>query len=431
MKPYMIAVDWLEVFCYARTMSIADQSNYERSRMSDYWLKDTGIASRSFEHITEVYTRVASETSLPVASIRWQPRSSVLNPRLCIVKLHNRVLYSQQYVKVLYAITDWLQLSIKGITRLDICYDCNEFAGGRSPYRFMKQFAFVDSDSPKFVHHVGVKSFRVYASKNPTSATSVSGIEFGSPKSEKRAYMYDKTRELAEQKDKPWIRESWQRNGLISDGSHHVYRSEISIKSDAMQVINFNTGELFRLSPHYLEAQAAVEKIFHIYASKMFDFRVKGNAKRLRDFKKVELFECKEAVSSMPKKVNRHADTGRTEKIACNLLEKYMYQYSDASQEYRYGLYSAIKFLSVVSGLKMRSSELVERTWEIAQFKGKQWQDAPVADYLSFVKALGEVQYDWSRYYQMQNVMRDIDGKEMPDDSLVFYNQYLEYLAQQ
>ena len=64
-------------------------------------------------------------------------------------------------------------------------------------------------------------------------------------------------------KDKPWIRETWEKNGLINSDSVHVWRSEISIKADGKDLLNMGTGELFRLSPRYLEAQEQVEKLVH------------------------------------------------------------------------------------------------------------------------------------------------------------------------
>ena len=103
-------------------------------------------------------------------------------------------------------------------------------------------------------------------------------------------YIYDKTQELKEIKDKPWIRTCWERNGLISDDKTHVFRCEISIKCDGMDLLNMSTGQLFKLSPHYMENQPNIEKLFHFYAAELFDFRRKGNHNRLRDYDKVELF---------------------------------------------------------------------------------------------------------------------------------------------
>lgn len=432
MENYMISVDWLEVFGWIQYDGLSNPDNYEEQQGKDYYLKRTDILTRSFAQLTEVYTRVGVQTKVPVASIRWQPRSCVLNKHLCIIKINNRVLYSQKFVKVLYDICDQFGITIKGITRLDLCYDCNKMKGGRSPYRFLKQYAFSDQDSPKYIYKIGAKSFRVFASKNPTSLTSISGIEFGSGKSDKRAYIYDKTKELDEVKDKPWIRQAWEDNGLISSEKTHVYRFEISIKSEAMQVVNFNTGELFRLSPKFVDAQENIESLFRIYAAKMFDFRIKGNAERLRDFQKMEIFEDMGKITCKPCKINMFADTGRSEKIVANCLEKYLYKYSDLSEEYRKALYNSIKFLSVVSNLKLRKIDVVKETQYLEAFKGQKFVSSEQTEYLAFVHALSAVKWDMTgKSYDYANLMYDIDGQSAPADSLDFYFQYCEYMSKE
>lgn len=424
MEKYLISVDWLEVFGYSKSEKLFAPESY--AQQGDYYLIDSGVMSRGFEHVIEVRKRFNVQTYLPVATIRCVPRSTALNKRLCLIKLNNRVLYSQGYVDVLFSILDQYEIGYKGLSRIDLCYDCNKFVNGRSPLRFMKQFAFVDQDSEKYIYKVGgSKSFRIFASKNPTSLTQISGLEFGSGKSCKRAYMYDKSRELKEVKDKPWIREAWEKAGLVSDEKTHVYRSEISIKTEGTELMNKVTGEVFRLNPKWLVMQRNVEYMFHTYASSLFDFRLKGTAKRLREYRKIELFEKSEQVCCIPKRVNLHADTGRTEKIVTNTLLKYMHKYSDASEGLRTGIYSAIKFLNEVSGLKMRAVEVADKIRYLESFKGYRFTAQEEIDYLQFVSILGQVKYDLT-YWQPDGSTYTEDLLSVPDDSLQLYYEYLE-----
>lgn len=428
MEKYLISVDWLEVFGYSKTGKLFAPESYVPQ--GDYYLIDSGVMSRGFEHVIEVRKRFGVQTYLPVATIRCVPRSSALNKRLCLIKLNNRVLYSQGYVDMLFSILDRYEIGYKGLSRIDLCYDCNKFSGGRSPLRFMKQFAFVDQQSKKYIYKVGgSKSFRIFASKNPTSFTSISGLEFGSGKSCKRAYMYDKSRELKEVKDKPWIREAWEQAGLINDEKTHVYRSEISIKTEGTELMNKVTGEVFRLNPKWLVMQRNIEYMFHTYADNLFDFRLKGKAKRLREYKKIQLFERSEDVCCVPKRVNLHADTGRTEKVVTNTLLRYMHKYSDASEGLRNGIYSAIKFLNEVSGLKMRSVEVADKIRYLEAFKGYRFTAQEELDYLQFVAVLGQVRYDLT-YWQSPHYIYAEDWAMVPDDSLQLYYEYLESLEE-
>ena len=291
MEKYCISVDWLQVCCYSNNLEfLLDNDYYNKVDSLPYWLELQPLKTRSFARLIRVYTKIGNDWH-ECADILAVPRSTMLNKRIVLIKIHNRFLYSQDYIKLLYNICATFKLSIKGLTRLDLCYDCNSFHNGLKPHKFIKEFVTAEFDSPRYIYKVGAKQFRVYGGKSVSSATKFSGIEFGSGKSSKCCYIYDKTRELAEVKDKPWIRQYWQDNGLISDEKTHVYRAEISIKCDGMDLLNMSTGELFKLSPEYLQSQPSIEKLFHFYAARMFRFHRRGKHTRVRDYDRIELFE--------------------------------------------------------------------------------------------------------------------------------------------
>ena len=354
----------------------------------------------------------------------------MLNSNIVLVKIHNRFLYSQNYIRLLYNICDTFKLSIKGLTRLDLCYDCNSFHGGLKPHKFIKEFVTAEFDSPRYIYKVGAKQFRVYGGKSVSSTTKFTGIEFGSGKSSKRCYIYDKTRELTEVKDKPWIRQYWQKNGLISDEKTHVYRAEISVKCDGMDLLNMSTGELFKLSPEYLKSQPAIEKLFHFYAARMFRFHRKGKHTRVRDYDRIELFENSPIITCKPKKVCVNADTGRTEKICVSTLSRLSCQYSDLSQEYSSALSRCIAFLSEVAGIKYAKEKLAKEIQGIEAFKGIQFKEQSYVEYFALVEALGHVRYSYA--YQNPDVDNVEDITCSPaDDSLGLYYQYLEWCNSQ
>ena len=354
----------------------------------------------------------------------------MLNSNIVLVKVHNRFLYSQNYIKLLYNICATFKLSIKGLTRLDLCYDCNSFHNGLKPHKFIKEFVTAEFDSPRYIYKVGAKQFRVYGGKSVSSATKFSGIEFGSGKSSKRCYIYDKTRELQEVKDKPWIRQYWRENGLISDSKTHVYRAEISIKCDGMDLLNMSTGELFKLSPEYLRSQPAIEKLFHFYAARMFRFHRKGKHTRVRDYDRIELFENSPIITCKPKKVCVNADTGRTEKICVSTLSKLSCQYSDLSQEYSSALSRCITFLSEVAGIKYAKEKLAKEIQGIEAFKGIQFKEQSYIEYFALVEALGKVRYSYAYQNPDKNNLEDITCS-LAGDSVAMYYQYLEWCNNQ
>lgn len=426
MEKYCISVDWLQICCYSNNLAyLLNNDYYNKVDSLPYWLELQPLETRNFARFIRVYTKVGNDWRY-CADILAVPRSSMLNSNIVLVKIHNRFLYSQNYVKLLYNICATFKLSIKGLTRLDLCYDCNSFHNGLKPHKFIKEFVTAEFDSPRYIYKVGAKQFRVFGGKSVSSATKFSGIEFGSGKSSKRCYIYDKTRELEEVKDKPWIRQYWHENGLISDAKTHVYRAEISIKCDGMDLLNMSTGELFKLSPEYLKSQPAIEKLFHFYAARMFRFHRKGKHTRVRDYDRIELFENSPIITCKPKKVCVNADTGRTEKICASTLSKLSCQYSDLSQEYSSALSRCITFLSEVAGIKYAKEKLAKEIQGIEAFKGIQFKEQGYMEYFAFVEALGNVRYSYA--YQNPGVDNVEDITCSPaDDSLSLYYQYLEW----
>lgn len=430
MEKYCISVDWLQVCCYSNNLAyLLNNDYYNKIDSLPYWLELQPLETRNFARFIRVHTKVGNDWRY-CADILAVPRSTMLNSNIVLVKIHNRFLYSQNYIKLLYNICDTFKLSIKGLTRLDLCYDCNSFHGGLKPHKFIKEFVTAEFDSPRYIYKVGAKQFRVYGGKSVSSATKFSGIEFGSGKSSKRCYIYDKTRELAEVKDKPWIRQYWQENGLISDEKTHVYRAEISIKCDGMDLLNMSTGELFKLSPEYLQSQPAIEKLFHFYAARMFRFHRKGKHTRVRDYDRIELFENSPIITCKPKKVCVNADTGRTEKICVSTLSRLSCQYSDLSQEYSSALSRCITFLSEVAGIKYAKEKLAKEIQGIEAFKGIQFKEQSYIEYFALVEALGEVRYSYAYQNPDKDILEDITCSPA-DDSLGLYYQYLEWCDNQ
>lgn len=430
MEKYCISVDWLQVCCYSNNLAyLLNNDYYNKVDSLPYWLELQALETRSFARFIRVHTKVGNDWRY-CADILAVPRSSMLNGNIVLVKIHNKFLYSQNYIKLLYDICFTFRLSIKGLTRLDLCYDCNSFHGGLKPHKFIKEFVTAEFDSPRYIYKVGAKQFRVYGGKSVSSTTKFTGIEFGSGKSSKRCYIYDKSRELTEVKDKPWIRQYWQENGLISDEKTHVYRAEISIKCDGMDLLNMSTGELFKLSPKYLKSQPVIEKLFHFYAARMFRFHRKGKHTRVRDYDRIELFENSPIITCKPKKVCVNADTGRTEKICVSTLSKLSCQYSDLSQEYSSALSRCITFLSEVAGIKYAKEKLAKEIQGIEAFKGIQFKEQGYIEYFALVEALGQVRYSYACQNPDKDNLEDFTCSPA-DDSLGLYYQYLEWCNSQ
>lgn len=379
MEKYCISLDWLQTFCHATKIAEGSYS----SRGYNFIVKKEDYETAQFK---DIYTVVYQ--SHPAATIQQTPRTSVINPLATCVKLSNRVLYCEQYINILYAIQEALNMTYKGITRLDLCYDCNSLHDGRNVERFIRQFVSTEPMTAGHIIRNGSSRFQLHGTRKNTSVATLNSIRWGSPNSRISAYCYNKTLELTEVKDKPWIRKMWEENGLEYDidtltlntltprqrnkkqendtlreyVKKSVWRFEISTKSQGMDVLNMSTAEIFRLSPRYLEHAPQIAKLFHIYAAKVFDFRINTGQKQIRNYHKLQLFENSPEITSKPFYWSRSADTGRMEKICFNKLQKLSREYVDLAEPRRLGLLSAMEFLQELQGKKTQTVRLQRYT---------------------------------------------------------------------
>lgn len=340
---YCIAVDWLEVCCYGRDLEPSFFSWEGKHFSVEQEDRETPLFKSFFE---------VKRNGLVWAQIRQNPKSGVMKKGLTIIKLSNRVLYHEKYVPFLMHMIQALGFYYKGLTRLDIAYDCNEFYCGRKPSRFVHQFVTKRVDEKGGMYVPKMKEYDFHLKKDIHTNGMINYLAIGAKSSKKRGYIYDKTLELEEVKDKPWIREMWEKNGLISDKKTHVWRSEISIKAQGSDLLNLETGQLFALHPNYLATYENIKKIFHFYAAKVFDFRYNSGEKNRRNFARVCLFDTSVDCTCLPKRVNVCADSGRSEKACKNKLEKLSRTYIDLSADVRTSLSHAIAWIGNLSSIK-------------------------------------------------------------------------------
>ena len=424
----MISIDWLELYCKSKDAAMFENPDLvSKQTEADYILINEAHPTATFMEMYKLIKRMGSDYR-EVATIQRVPRLKQISRFAVCVKLSNRFLYSYEPIKELYHIVDLLHLNIQGITRLDLCYDCNKFRNGRNPHRFLKQYISEDYGSKRYVYKTGSNEFRLYGKKSASTKTRINGLEFGSNESNFRSYIYDKTRELEVKKDKPWIREAWEANGLISDDKTHVYRAEISIKARGMDLLNMCTGELFKLSPSYLQWQDKIESLFYIYAERALSFSIRGDASRVRDFKRINLFERNEEITCKPVNVSRYKDTGRAEELAASTIQKVYMNYSDLSGEYSAALERAMCFLNQISGQKHKIHMMKEELNLLHNFAATTSLDNLTLEYLALCDALGRGYMEYSvPVVDDRGEIYDIyTPAPFEDDSLALFFQYCD-----
>ena len=403
MEKYTINIDWLQIcgLCYNI------QQGKIKGQLMTYDIVLSSIETSMFKELYHI-----KHNGLIIATMQANPRPTSLNKNLVLLKLENRVLYCSEYIKILYDIMNVLKIRYKGITRLDLCYDCNYFRGHRKPSKFVHDYVFKSAEEKGYICRKGSESFQIHGSKQNTTSSKITSISYGSNNSHVRQYMYDKTIELQEVKDKPWIRQRWEENGLLNDKDNHVWRTEISIKSQGVDILNLDTGQIFKLHPDYLQHYEQIEKLFMFYAEKYLCFSRKGDQVKKRNYPRLYLFEYdKDKCNCMPRNISLCHDTGRMEKICVNKLVKLQQQYIDLSEQERHGLYTAELFLRTLAGIKSSRDKA-----------SKQEQ------YLDTLRGYSSIKSEELAYFK---VLEEALKSKRELSSVYLYNEYLQALEQE
>ena len=310
------AVDWLQLSCDVPQglPPVWDECVSPQSDRSGnhrfYSLHDGAYYIRGYNFQKEVHCN-----DYVVAHIACQPRTEHLPITAGALKLENSVLYLSDWYFTLTDILAVLGWVPKKFSRLDLCADFNYFIGGLLPSTFLRTY--IRKQDASYIR-VGSNKFCVYGLKD-MHTTSYDSIRWGSRQNGVSVYMYNKSRELAEVKNKPYIRALWAKHNLST--TLDVWRVEISITSQGLGLKSASDSMLHTLFVDDFDKPEACRDIFKVYASKHFRFlKTDRSAKRKRDLKEVELLDLQTECPLRPVAIVNTADTGRMESIISRKL---------------------------------------------------------------------------------------------------------------
>lgn len=233
-----INLDWLEV--YALEPSNESPHNAEYFRSVGLIVKERDYGTRVYREMFTIY----GGDNLPLLEVRRNPMSAigqvsngVLDEHATHIRLCNRTCYCDDAAEIMAEFLSTYHYELKRISRLDIALDFEYFDSGDDPQKFLNRY--INGKYAKInqsrisLHGLDCWDGRYWNS-----------VKWGSPKSMVNTKMYDKTMELREHYDKPYIRQAWYESGLISDwhtmektrddGTTYkprIWRVEFSIKS--------------------------------------------------------------------------------------------------------------------------------------------------------------------------------------------------------
>lgn len=286
-------------------------------------------------------------------TVTKNPRSAALADSLAIVKVANFVLYRSDKFDIIKNGLKDIGFKIKGFSRLDLCLDFNYFANGYDGHTLISQFLksnLLRNGRGKFSIQ-GVQKFEC----------NFEYLKFGGGNSEVRAYLYNKTKEMQDVKDKPYIREQWEIAGLKQDVP--IYRLEFSLNSDAVKNLqNTETGTAI-LSISAIENTDNLSDIYYCLYDRFFDFRKNNRTKNKSRMERVDLIKREEIkVFYNAKKYSK--ESGRMEKILMHNMYVYVSKYGGGEE-------------STFDHSNALLNNLVEKTdmWEYVARKIPQWDN--------------------------------------------------------
>lgn len=325
---FLFACDWFQVYCHAHA-PIEKGMLFHGVQMSPYGIRAEYSIERG-EELSPLFNQhyLITWKKRKLAHLSLEPRPSSLHPESAMLKVDNRLLYESNWLFYLKDICAALRLEIRNISRVDIAADFVEFCDARQPLSFVKAYmSNARKGHPSFVR-CGSNKFCVYGRKSAASLD-FDYVRWGSRDSEVCTYLYNKSRELRDKKDKPWIRERW--HALRGDDvARDVWRIEFSINSQGLKLANISDSYIFDLFIDDFSTFEKVRDLFFIYAEKYFRFRIveAGDTRKVREFPIVQLLPSPGSQEFRKVSVSRSNESGHTELVIFNRLQSIIEQHS-------------------------------------------------------------------------------------------------------
>ena len=278
---YVLSIDWLSIFC----IFAGDGDTWTPVESPRFSYKKEDFGTRCFSQFHRVRVPNAEGGTDEFAEVQSVPYSSILPPYAIIVRFVNRILYTPNFWELA---TDFLRtnnIECRGISRIDICADFNNFAA-------MHPRTLIEGFAAKTLRHIGRGVGALYFDHrvvNKEYGVNYTGLSFGTHSSDAHVYLYNKSFELLTQGDKPWIKERWKRVGLdIRD----VWRLEVSIKSAGLKFKDKETKQKIEINTEHVFNATELDKIYHTFVQKLFAFvKNRKDIKNITREPRIQLFD--------------------------------------------------------------------------------------------------------------------------------------------
>jgi hypothetical protein len=291
-----LQIDWLQFFC-----AVVNPSNCHRLAF-----KLTENQTKVFGHIGEYWLG-----DKMVATLAFKPKSSIIIANGGLLKISNEVLYSCELQAIVSELFSGNCLQCISVSRLDLALDFEAFDNNLKPENLISGFA-----KEKYLHK-GRAKFKMEGATGLQNKYHY--LRFGKNSADISVYLYNKSKELREAKDKSYIRDLWEDLNIGNDCD--VWRLEVSVKGTAKKFIDVDTGEVLQFTHTNVFDGVFLARVYKSIVADYFAFVVNENKCRKDRMKPLKLFGWVFEEYKISRVIGCRA-TGRSERIFIKKMEQ-------------------------------------------------------------------------------------------------------------
>lgn len=300
-----INIDWLEVYCLEDSINFPHNAEY--FRRCGFCVQERDYGTRVYAEMFTIY----GTDDLPLLEVRRRPKSvmgretgGVMSEFACHIRLCNRTCYFEDAAGLLLQFCEQYGFAVQRISRLDLCLDFEKFDTGDEPQRFVTRYV---AGKYSKINQAQVAMHGL----DRWDGRAWNSIKWGQPTSMVTTKLYNKTLELSEVHDKPYIRQAWRAAGLIDDWHNctkmdangepykpTIWRLEFSVCSGTKNWFvvedNYSTKRKLRSIRHTLEMYRTRHQMLDVFVSlcdHYFHFKYYEDGKRKDRCKDKQLFK--------------------------------------------------------------------------------------------------------------------------------------------
>lgn len=307
-KKRCINIDWLEVYALEDYIGFPHDAEFFQRQ---------GFHVVQREYGTPVYNQmfvVYGTDDYPLIEVRRDPKSAigkqvngVLDPMAAHIRLVNRTCYFNNPAGIMQNFLETYGFHYQRISRLDLALDFEKFDYGDMPADFVRRYM---AGKYAKINQANISAH----GRDQWDGRIWNSLKWGQEKSMISTKLYNKTLEITQRADKPYVRQAWLAAGLVDDEYYltkqgddgqpyhpEIWRVEFSIKSSTRNwfIIEDNNGAKTKIRSirHDLSMYATKQQwlnMFFSLADHYFHFKKYKAATRKDRCQDKPLFNPKE-----------------------------------------------------------------------------------------------------------------------------------------